>query len=291
MSDMRRRPATTAPVRISAQTAARAAAAPPRPASAPRAASRTRFAGRATTPARAWWWRPKVIAAAALVAIGYFALTSHRTVSSQADKPAAVKYTKTETICLDPGHGGADPGAVNGTLTERDINLTVGLKVHSLLQAKGYQVFMTRTTNVPNLANADRYNYCNSKHATILVSIHHNFFTDSTVDHDSALYFKPADQALAATIVAATSAKLGLLNNGIAQFEDGVLSKSAMPAALSEAFFLTSTKESRSLRAAGSTRLADEAAGIAAGIENYFTPSAAATPAPSSAPQVLNRDE
>jgi N-acetylmuramoyl-L-alanine amidase len=199
--------------------------------------------------------------------------------------------TKPQTICLDPGHGGADPGAVERKITERDINLTVALQVRKLLEAQGYGVFMTRTTNDPSLVNADRYNYCNQKHATILVSIHHNFFSDASVDHDTALYFKPTDLSLATSLVDATSTQLGLLNNGIAQFEDGVLSKSTMPAALSEGFFLTSSTEYDALRAPGSTRLADEAAGIAKGIVNYFTAPPSSTPASGTVPQVLNRDE
>jgi len=35
-------------------------------------------------------------------------------------------------ICIDPGHGGADPGAIGPTgLKEKDVNLAVSLKLAS----------------------------------------------------------------------------------------------------------------------------------------------------------------
>jgi N-acetylmuramoyl-L-alanine amidase len=184
----------------------------------------------------------------------------------------APTYSKKQTVCLDPGHGGVDPGAssADGLITERDINLTVGLKVRSLLNTQGYQVFMTRTTNNVSMDNHARYSYCNSNHATVMVSIHHNFFTDNTVDYDSVLFYKKADEGLANSIVNSTSTELNIPNNGIAQFDDGVLSESKMPAAVSEGFFITNTNEYTLLTEPGSTRLVDEAKGIARGIEIYL---------------------
>ena len=43
-------------------------------------------------------------------------------------------------ICIDPGHGGSDPGKVgtNGT-KEKDINLILALKLKQQLEEKGYQ--------------------------------------------------------------------------------------------------------------------------------------------------------
>ena len=125
-----------------------------------------------------------------------------------------------------------------------------------------------------------------------MVSIHHNYFTDSSVDYDSSLYYKPQDLALATSIVGATSSKLGLSNNGVASFQDGVLWESTMPAALSEGFFITDDAEYAKLTAPGSTRLADEAVGITAGITAYFAnPSPSPAPAGSAPPPVLNRDD
>ena len=222
----------------------------------------------------------------AVVAVGHGLITS-KLLRAAHD---ALVYTKPQTVCLDPGHGGQDPGATNGNITERDINLIVAQKVRSSLESQGYRVFMTRTTNDPTLSNHDRYTYCNSQHATIMVAIHHNFYTDDTVDYDTALFYKDSDQALATSILNATATKLNITNDGIAQFDDGVLSESTMPAALSEAFFMTDTDEYNQLTAPNSPRLSDEAAGITTGIMNYFTQPKQA-PAINANPQVINRND
>ncbi len=202
-------------------------------------------------------------------------------------------FSKSQTVCLDPGHGGDDPGAPSndGSISERDINLTVAQRVQKTLEAEGYQVFMTRTTNDVTLSNHDRYTYCNTQHATIMVSIHHNDFQDSTVDYSTALFYKDKDQALATSILNSVAGKLNLQNDGIAQFDDGVLSESTMPAALSEGFFITSDSEYDLLTASGSSRLNDEADAIASGIVTYFTEPAAQRSVINPNPQTIERND
>lgn len=57
------------------------------------------------------------------------------------------------TICVDPGNGGQDTGyIVNDQLNEKDINLTLGLKLGESLERAGYKVVYTRTDN-----NIDAY--------------------------------------------------------------------------------------------------------------------------------------
>jgi N-acetylmuramoyl-L-alanine amidase len=182
-----------------------------------------------------------------------------------------VKDTRT-LVCLDPGHGGSDdPGASNQDIViEKEINLMVANKVKNILEQNNYRIIMTRTSNDEAHNNNDRYTYCNTNKADILVSIHHNDFADPSVDYDTVLYYKNSDQALAESILTSTSQILGVSNNGITSFEDGVLSKSNMPAALSEAFFISSDYEFNQITKANSKRLNDEAQGIATGIMNYF---------------------
>lgn len=50
-------------------------------------------------------------------------------------------------ICIDPGHGGSDPGAVGNGLREKDITLAIALAVARLLRAAGQTVIMTRETD------------------------------------------------------------------------------------------------------------------------------------------------
>ena len=231
-----------------------------------------------------------------LVVTAFILITAH--LSSMPTKTAAkaaltaALYSKSESICIDAGHGGSDPGALSndGTMNERDINLVVAQTAQTSLQNDGYRVYMTRTTSEPTISNNDRWRYCNSQHATIMVSIHHNDFSDNSVDYDTALFYKDSDQALATSILNATSAKLGITNDGIAQFDDSVLSKSIMPAAVSEGFFITNSSEFSQLSDPHSGRLSLEAQGIVAGIETYFTNPAAAQSVVNKNPQVLERD-
>ena len=49
-------------------------------------------------------------------------------------------------VCLDPGHGGSDPGAINEdfNLYESEINLDVSYGLKRLLEGGGAEVVMTR---------------------------------------------------------------------------------------------------------------------------------------------------
>lgn len=47
-------------------------------------------------------------------------------------------------IYLDPGHGGADPGATYGGVEESDINLEIAFKLKEKLENKGAIVYLTR---------------------------------------------------------------------------------------------------------------------------------------------------
>jgi N-acetylmuramoyl-L-alanine amidase len=88
-----------------------------------------------------------------------------------APKPPPKRAKK--LICLDPGHGGIDPGAtgVSGAL-EKDIVLAAALEFRETLRRSGrYQVAMTRDTDV-FLSLKARVAVCRSKSADLMISIH-----------------------------------------------------------------------------------------------------------------------
>lgn len=77
-------------------------------------------------------------------------------------------------VVLDPGHGGSDTGAVGANgLVERDLNVTVAELVRTELEARGYTVVLTRTTNV-RLPILTRAEIAHALAPKALVSIHHN---------------------------------------------------------------------------------------------------------------------
>lgn len=79
----------------------------------------------------------------------------------------------TKTIVLDAGHGGKDPGAVNGSKKESVATLAIAKKVGDKLKAKGYNVKYTRTKDV-YFTLAERCTMSNNWGADAFVSIHLN---------------------------------------------------------------------------------------------------------------------
>jgi N-acetylmuramoyl-L-alanine amidase len=163
-------------------------------------------------------------------------------------------------VCLDPGHGGTDPGAVNDefSLHESDINLDVSLALMDLLKRDGAEVVMTRTGD-SYLDNSDRYTFCNAEQATILVSVHTNSIDNDSWDGSMGLYVHEDDKALAKAIHEMMYPMLrealpddysyDFADWGLVRFNSGVLLKSDMPAAMMEPLFMSNEYEAPLLEA------------------------------------------
>ena len=82
---------------------------------------------------------------------------------------------KVNTIVIDPGHGGKDPGAIGpGGLREKDITLSVSKKLGALLRTRhGVNVLYTREKDVFVPLN-ERTEIANAKGADLFISIHVN---------------------------------------------------------------------------------------------------------------------
>jgi N-acetylmuramoyl-L-alanine amidase len=80
-----------------------------------------------------------------------------------------------QTICIDPGHGGRDPGTQNRQLglLEKTFTLAVGMRLMRDLQAAGYRVVMTRNSD-QFVSLPDRVAFARSSNAHAFVSIHFN---------------------------------------------------------------------------------------------------------------------
>ena len=81
------------------------------------------------------------------------------------------------TVCIDPGHGGKDPGCVNRTLKcqEKDIVLGIGKKLKAKINAAypDVKVVMTRSTD-KFIELAERAAIANRNDANLFISIHVN---------------------------------------------------------------------------------------------------------------------
>lgn len=81
-----------------------------------------------------------------------------------------------DVICIDPGHGGKDPGCVarDGT-REKDIVLSIGVKLRKMLaeKAPSVKVVMTRSDD-RFIPLGDRANIANRNGAKLFISLHVN---------------------------------------------------------------------------------------------------------------------
>jgi N-acetylmuramoyl-L-alanine amidase len=84
------------------------------------------------------------------------------------------------TVMIDPGHGGNDSGKVNARLSlqEKQLTLDTALRLKKLLEAQGFRVLMTRSTD-RFVELADRAEMTERAGADIFVSIHFNSVEDS----------------------------------------------------------------------------------------------------------------
>ncbi|MCC8088153.1 MAG: N-acetylmuramoyl-L-alanine amidase [Rikenellaceae bacterium] len=83
--------------------------------------------------------------------------------------------TQVKTVVIDPGHGGNDPGAVSGSVKEKDIVLKVALKLGDMIKKAhpDVNIIYTRKTDVL-IPLYERGNIANKANADLFISIHVN---------------------------------------------------------------------------------------------------------------------
>ena len=82
-------------------------------------------------------------------------------------------------ICIDPGHGGVDVGAVRGSRYEKSDNLRMAKAVKALLEPQGIKVVLTRDGDT-NPSLSSRCDIANNAKADYFLSIHRNSFGNQT---------------------------------------------------------------------------------------------------------------
>jgi N-acetylmuramoyl-L-alanine amidase len=179
-------------------------------------------------------------------------------------------------ICLDPGHGGTDPGAtgVSGA-REKDLNLALALAVAENLRSSGLRVLLTRSADI--LVDLHlRARIANTAGATLFVSLHHNAFTDAAA-HGTQVFYKgtptsfPAEgRLLAETIQRNLVATLGLTDRGARTHWSTlvVLDETLMTQALAEVGFLTNSADEAKILSASGRQAA--AWGVVNGIREHL---------------------
>jgi N-acetylmuramoyl-L-alanine amidase len=204
-------------------------------------------------------------------------------------------------IVIDPGHGGGDPGAANRVLGLKEKNLTLDLarRLQRELEARGYRVALTRTTDrrlrsVQAADLAQRAATANRLGADLFVSLHFNALpghpgvggvetytlTPAGQRSTAASRRTAADRAvhpgnrhdhwnavLGAAVHSRLVAGLGATDRGLKRARFAVLRPVDCPAVLVEAGFLSNPAEARRLGTAAYRQ--DIAEAIGAGIGHY----------------------
>lgn len=159
-------------------------------------------------------------------------------------------------VCIDPGHGGSDPGArglyrYQAWINEKEVNLQISRRLATLLERLGYRVIMTRNSDV-TVPLDQRARIANEAGADLFLSIHANAALDQYARGTEVLY-NPArphgDQnyKLAASVYAAladTMIRFGVPGRGLKERTDlYVLNATNMPACLIEVAFMTNPSD------------------------------------------------
>lgn len=174
-------------------------------------------------------------------------------------------------VVIDPGHGGADPGAIGiSGLQEKVVVFSVAAQVAQQLRQKGLSAVLTRSGDqevdlAPRVAIAER------ARANIFVSIHANSISLSRTDIsglESYYYASARGYKLARSIHNRILGSTGMQDRGIRQARFYVVRRTSMPSVLIEIGFVTGAQDAARLSSAAQrTKLAEA---ITQGILDYL---------------------
>lgn len=152
-------------------------------------------------------------------------------------------------ICIDPGHGGKDPGAVNGNYQEKNFNLDIAKKLAFFLESEGgFKTTFTRTEDV-YVSLDDRCKIANQSKCDLFISIHINSARDPSANGIETLCYdefqsKNLAKYIQRTLISATGARdRGVKVTNMLY----VLTNTKMPAVLIEAGFISNQEDLYSL--------------------------------------------
>ena len=201
-----------------------------------------------------------------------------------------VKGQYSNTIFLDPGHGGRDSGAFYYNVAEKDLNMQIYRKLRTKLEELGYKVLTSRDSDIDVDFITERSRMVNKTNSDIFISIHFNA-TGNTYSKASGIqtysYSDEPDypskinqywhnhpdrisesKRLAAAIHSSLLAETGAKDAGLLESSYAVLRETAKPAVLLELGYMDNFSENQQIR---DSRYQDKlVAGIVKGIQKYY---------------------
>ena len=201
-----------------------------------------------------------------------------------------VKGQYSNTIFLDPGHGGRDSGAFYYNVAEKDLNMQIYRKLRTKLEELGYKVLTSRDSDIDVDFVTERSRMVNKTNSDIFISIHFNA-TGSAYSKASGIqtysYKDEPDypskinpywhnhpdrmsesKRLAAAIHSSLLAETGAKDAGLLESSFAVLRETAKPAVLLELGYMDNFTENQQIR---DSHYQDKlVAGIVKGIQKYY---------------------
>ena len=219
--------------------------------------------------------------------------TTSKTSTTTSDKASAApkvtvsadakRVLKGKIICIDPGHGGTDVGAIGRLggkeIYEKNITLSIALPLRDMLTSAGAKVVMTRSTDKDVYgpwADADpelqaRCDVANEAHADAFISIHIDSFSNGSVDGTTAYYNAKSskDLLLAQMMHQATMSGLAIPDRGVKSNDFYVNVNTTMPSVLMEMGFITNPHRLQMLTSTWGPKTI--AKSLFNGLVNYFS--------------------
>ena len=125
-------------------------------------------------------------------------------VTGEKSANVSAKATQRYTVIIDAGHGGFDGGAAPDGTLEKDLNLSVALKLDSVLKIMGYDTVLVRDTDVSTADDKGtersqkvsdikaRLRLTEKYKDALFVSIHMNKYT-SPQPHGAQVFYSQVD--------------------------------------------------------------------------------------------------
>ncbi|MBW7651781.1 N-acetylmuramoyl-L-alanine amidase [Anoxybacillus sp. ST4] len=181
---------------------------------------------------------------------------------------------KGRIIVVDAGHGGRDPGAVAGGVSEKTIVLEVAKLLKEKLEKAGATVVMTRETDVyPTLQ--ERVDMAKNNYAEMFVSIHTNAATNTNAKGAEVYYDSSTNpngeesRKLAQYIQEEIVRMANMVDRGVKNSGLYVLRNNTVTSVLVELGFISNAEDRAKLTSAEYQNIYAEA--IYQGIVKYYT--------------------
>ncbi|MCG1008867.1 N-acetylmuramoyl-L-alanine amidase [Salinicoccus sp. ID82-1] len=168
-----------------------------------------------------------------------------------------------QTIVIDPGHGGKDPGATSiSGVTEDQIVFGIAKTLEARLASSGAEVILTRDRDT--FASLDE----RKVEGDLFISLHSDAMDDPSISGFTTYYTHPGQKAFAESINAALDQYSYFYNRGVETMNYQVTWQLDYPAVLVELGYLSNEVDDMSLT---ETRYQNMmAAGILEGIDDYL---------------------